>query len=139
VPLQFSRMHDISLALPPVLLLRASVAAVWLYEGLWCKLLGREPRQVRVVESVPKLGPILGRTFLFALGIVETAMAAWVVSGAAPGLCAVAQTALLVTLNVNGLLWARHVIHDPGGMVVKNVAFLLLAWVAATMSSGVVS
>lgn len=132
-------MHDIILALPPTLLLRASVAAVWLYEGLWCKLLGREPHQVQVVESVPKVGPIVGRTFLLALGVVETALAAWVISGAAPGLCAVAQTALLVTLNVNGLLWARHVIHDPGGMVVKNVAFLLLAWVAATMTHGVAS
>jgi hypothetical protein len=132
-------MHDISLAVPPVLLLRASVAAVWLYEGLWCKLLGREPRQVQVVESVPKLGPIFGRTFLLGLGLLETGVAAWVLSGATPGLCAVTQTALLVALNVNGLLWARHVIHDPGGMVVKNVAFLLLAWVAATMTGGVVS
>ena len=125
--------------MPSLLLLRTAIALVWLYQGLWCKLLGREPRQVQVVESVPKLGPIVGRNFLLALGLVETALAAWVVSGAAPGLCAVVQTALLVTLNVNGLLWARHVIHDPGGMVVKNVAFLLLAWVAATMSSGVVS
>ena len=115
------------------------MGAVWLYEGLWCKLLGREPNQVRVVESVPKLGPIFGRTFLFALGLVETTIAAWVISGVAPGLCAVTQTALLATLNVNGLVWARHQIHDPGGMVVKNVAFLLLAWVTATMSHGVVS
>ena len=44
---------------------------------------------------------------------------------------AVVQTLLLVTLNVNGLLWARHIIHDPGGMVVKNFAFLVLVWVSA--------
>jgi hypothetical protein len=48
----------------------------------------------------------------------------------------VAQTALLVALNTNGLVWARHIIHDPGGMVVKNVSFLLLAWVGAAMSGG---
>ena len=36
---------------------------------------------------------------------------------------------LLVTLNVNGLLWARRLIHDPAGMVVKNIAFLVLVWV----------
>jgi hypothetical protein len=89
---------------------------------------------VRVVEAVPRLGRLLGRQFLFALGLVETAMAAWVLSGVSPGLCAIAQVALLVTLNANGLLWARHVIHDPAGMVVKNVSFLLLAWVAAAMS-----
>ena len=54
-------------------------------------------------------------------------------SGAMPGLCAIVQMALLVALNTNGLIWARHIIHDPGGMVVKNVSFLLLAWVAAAM------
>ena len=129
-------MHDVSLASPPLLVLQASVAAVWLYEGLWCKVLGRERRQVQVVEAVPKLGPIVGRPFLLALGCVETALAVWVVSGVAPGTCAIAQTVLLVLLNANGLLWARHIIHDPGGMVVKNVAFLLLAWVTATMAGG---
>jgi hypothetical protein len=129
-------MHDVSLALPPLGIVRASVAAVWLYEGLWCKLLGREKHQVEVVEAVPKLGPLVGRSFLLGLGLVETALAVWVMSGVTPGLCAVAQTALLVTLNANGLLWARHIIHDPGGMVVKNVSFLLLAWVVAAMSAG---
>jgi len=129
-------MHDVSLSLPPLLLVRAAVAAVWLYEGLWCKVLGREPNQVRVVEAVPKLGPLVGRPFLLALGAVETAVAVWVISGAMPGACAIAQTALLVALNANGLLWARHLIHDPGGMVVKNASFLVLAWVAAAMSGG---
>jgi hypothetical protein len=127
-------MNDVALSLPPLLLVRGAVAAVWLYEGLWCKILGRERRQVDVVEAVPKLGPLVGRPFLLVLGAVETALAAWVMSGVTPGLCAIVQTALLVTLNANGLLWARHIIHDPGGMVVKNFSFLLLAWVAAALS-----
>ncbi len=125
---------DVTLPIPPMALVRCAVAAVWLYEGLWCKLLGRETRQVQVVEAVPKLGPLVGRHFLKALGLVETAVALWVLSGIAPGLCAIAQTVLLVSLNVNGLLWARHIIHDPGGMVVKNAAFLLLAWLGAAMT-----
>jgi hypothetical protein len=115
---------------------RGAVAAVWLYEGLWCKVLGRESRQVQVVEAVPKLGPLVGRRFLLALGLVETALAGWVMSGITPGLCAIVQTGLLIALNANGLIWARHIIHDPGGMVVKNVSFLLLAWVGAAMSGG---
>jgi hypothetical protein len=127
-------MHDLSLALPPLLLVRGAVAAVWLYEGLWCKVLGREPHQVQVVEAVPRLGPLVGRPFLFALGAAETLLAVWVLSGVMPGLCAVSQTILLVALNANGLLWARHIIHDPAGMVVKNTSFLLLAWVAAAMT-----
>jgi hypothetical protein len=129
-------MVDPSASLPPLLLVRAAVAAVWLYEGLWCKVLGRERRQIAVVEAVPRLGPLVGRRFLVALGVVEVTLAGWVISGAAPGWCATAQTLLLVALNVNGLLWARRLIHDPGGMVVKNFSFLVLAWVQAAISAG---
>jgi uncharacterized membrane protein YphA (DoxX/SURF4 family) len=119
--------------LPPLWLIQVAVAIVWLYEGLWCKLLGGEPRQVQVVEAVPRCGPRIGRAFLKALGGVEVAIGVWVLSGVAPLVCAFIQTALLVTLNACGLRWARHIIHDPAGMVVKNFAFLVLAWVSASL------
>lgn len=117
--------------LPPIWLVRVAVAAVWLYEGLWCKLLGGDPNQLAVVRAVPRWGPTLGAAFLKTLGVVEVALAAWALSTFEPVSCAIAQTALLVTLNVNGILWSRRMIHDPPGMVVKNFAFLVLAWVAA--------
>jgi hypothetical protein len=118
----------------PIWLVRAAVAAVWLYEGLWCKLLGGDPNQLTVVQAVPRLGPTLGSVFLKVLGVVEVAMGMWALSGLEPVYCAIAQTALLVALNANGILWSRHLIHDPAGMVVKNFAFLVLAWVAAGLS-----
>ncbi len=118
--------------LPPVWLIRIAVALVWGYEGLWCKLLGAEPHQLKVVEAAP-FGLKIGRAFLLALGAVELALGAWALSGFAPLACALSQTLLLVGLNANGILWARNVIHDPGGMVVKNFAFLILAWVSASL------
>ena len=117
--------------LPPFWLIRVAVAAVWFYEGLWCKLLGGQPHELEVVTAVPYFGPRIGALFLKALGVVEVALGVWVLTAIAPQTCAVAQTLLLVTLNANGLIWSRHIIHDPGGMVVKNSAFLVLAWVAA--------
>ena len=119
--------------LPPLWLIHVAVAAVWLYEGLWCKLLNGEPRQVQVVQAVPRFGPRIGMAFLKALGIVEVALAIWILSGVAQIVCAIVQTGLLVSLNACGLLWSRHIIHDPAGMVVKNVAFLVLAWVSASL------
>ena len=119
--------------LPPAWVIRLAVAAVWLYEGLWCKLCNGDPHQREVVRAVPTYGPTLGVPFLLTLGVVETALAGWVLSAAAPLPCAIAQTALLVTLNANGLIWSRHIIHDPAGMVVKNASFLVLAWVAASL------
>lgn len=118
---------------PPDWLIRLAVAAVWLYEGVWCKLLGREPNQLRIVESAPLPGPFSGPAFLKLLGIVELAVALWAASGRAPVACAVAQTLLLAWLNAGGLLWARRLIHDPPGMLVKNFAFLVLVWVCAAL------
>jgi len=123
--------------MPPYWLIRFAVAAVWLYEGLWCKLLRGEPREFDVVKAVPRYGPRFGVPFLMALGSVEVTIAVWVLSGAAPLLCAIAQTVLLVSLNANGLIFARHVIHDPRGMVVKNFAFLVLAWVSASLPAAI--
>jgi DoxX-like family len=119
--------------LPPIWLIRAAVAAVWLYEGLWCKLLRGQPHEFDVVEAVPYFGPRIGAVFLRALGVVEVAIAVWTLSAISPVMCALTQTLLLVTLNANGLLWARHIIHDPAGMVVKNFAFLVLVWVCASL------
>jgi hypothetical protein len=117
---------------PPLWLIHIAVAGVWLYEGLWCKLLGGQPHQLQVVESVPRLGRWIGSSFLKALGAVEVALAIWVLSGLAPLACALSQTILLAALNTCGLIWARRIIHDPAGMLVKNVAFLVLAWVSAS-------
>lgn len=116
---------------PPIWLVRIAVAAVWLYEGLWCKLLGGDPNQLAVVKAVPRLGPVVGAVFLRALGVIEVAMGVWALSGFEPRTCALAQTVLLAGLNLNGIVWSRRLIHDPAGMVVKNFAFLVLAWVAA--------
>jgi hypothetical protein len=128
-------MHTVALAFPSAAIIRAAIAAVWLYEGLWCKLLGRTPSQVQVVSAVPRFGA-LAAPFLKALGVFEVALALWAASGIAPGACAIAQTATLVLLNANGLLWARHIIHEPFGMIVKNAAFLVLVWIGGTLPAG---
>jgi hypothetical protein len=120
--------------MPPEWLVRVAVAGVWLYEGLWCKILGRAPDELRVVRAVPRYGPRFGAPFLLALGGVELALGMWVLSGVAPVHCALAQTILLVALNGAGLTFSRHVIHDPAGMVFKNFAFLVLAWVNAGLA-----
>ena len=122
----------IAALLPPIWLIHVAVAAVWFYEGVWCKLLSGQPRQVRVVEAMPLYGSNVAANLLKLLGILEVAISVWVLTRIAPIICAVAQTALLVTLNACGLLWARRCIDDPAGMVVKNFAFLLLVWVSAS-------
>ena len=123
-------------AMPPLWLLQVAVAAVWLYEGLWCKVLARSPHQFEVVEQVPFLAPSTSHALLRVLGGVETALAVWVLTAWQPIAAAAVQTALLIGLNSAGIYFSRQRIPDPAGMVVKNAAFLLLGWVTASVAAG---
>ena len=78
----------IAALLPPLWLIHVAVAAVWFYEGLWCKILNGQPRQVRVVGAMPLYGQRIAPTLLKLLGAVETAIAVWILTGIAPIVCA---------------------------------------------------
>ena len=115
----------------PDKLIRLSIAMVWFYQGLWCKVLGGVPHQEAVISAVPFLGAGEIRIALVALGLVECGLALWVLSERKMRLAAIVQTALLVAMNSGGLIWAWHLIPDPVGMIVQNFAFLVLVWIAS--------
>ena len=117
-------------AMPDPKLICLFIALVWLYEGLWCKVLGGVPRHLAVISSVPFIGPAGSRAALIALGLVECGIAAWVLSGHRMRQAAIVETVLLVAMNAGGLIWAWRLIPDSPGMVLQNFAFLMLIWVA---------
>ncbi len=111
---------------------RLAVAGVWLYQGLWSKVLAPNPRQASIVEAVPGVTAVRATMLLTAFGLTETALVGWWLTGRAPRFCAAAQTSLLAGMNLGGLLWGRRHITDPVGMLVNNAAFLSLVWIAAS-------
>jgi len=117
--------------MPGSKLIRISIALVWLYQGLWCKVLGRASGHTAVIAAVPFIGPAGSRYALIALGLLECGIAAWVWSGRQLHKAAMVQTILLAAMNAGGLIWAWHLIPDPVGMILQNFAFLMLIWVAA--------
>jgi uncharacterized membrane protein YkgB len=112
-------------------LIRLAIALVWLYQGLWCKVLGGAPRHEAVIAAAPFIGPAAARGVMVAIGLVECVLAMWVLSGLRMRWAALAQTALLVGMNAAGLVWARSLLADPVGMILQNFAFVLLIWIAA--------
>jgi hypothetical protein len=115
----------------PSPIIRIPVASVWLYQGLWCKVLGRVPHQEAVIGAVPFFSPATAHALLIALGLLESLFAVWVLTGIRPRLAATAQTILLVAMNTGGVMWASSVIQDPIGMLFQNLAFLTLVWIVA--------
>ena len=127
-------MSVLALVLPSLLVMRVVIAAVWLYEGLWCKVLSRMPSHLAIVVELPGFTPARALMLLKTVGSVEIALGLWVLTGVDPVWCALAQVMLLVVMNGNALLWARHLVLDPVGMVLKNLAFLMLVWVCGALA-----
>src|SRR5258708_5789728 len=113
-----------------LLLPRAAVASVWLYQGLWCKLLGRVPHHREIVRTVPFLNASQAHWALAALGSLECVLAAWVLSGIWGHEAALMQTILLGCMNVAGLFWGSPHTPPPLRQHLPDSAFILLPWIA---------
>jgi hypothetical protein len=117
--------------MPSLRLIRTSIALVWVYEGLGCKVLGHAPRHEAILTSLPLLTTAEAHSLLLALGCLECVIGVWVFSGWRPAQGALIQTALLVSMNAGGLIFAARLVPDPAAMLLQNFTFLLLAWTAA--------
>lgn len=87
-------------------------AAIWLVNGLFCKVLDLVPRHERIVAEI--LGEGHPQLVTLLIGISEIIMAVWIISGWRYPLCAVVQIAVILVMNVieffavpQLLLWGR--------------------------------
>src|SRR4051794_4566609 len=79
--------------------LMAVVASVWLFHGLYGKLLGGVPRHLLIVQSLPGCAGTVGHAAIFIVGAGEVLLAVWIISGRAPCACAATQTVALLSMN----------------------------------------
>jgi predicted DCC family thiol-disulfide oxidoreductase YuxK/uncharacterized membrane protein YphA (DoxX/SURF4 family) len=107
------------------------VASVWIYHGLFSKLLHVYPRHLLIVQSVPGLAGDVGVRVLILVGTCEVLLGLWVLSGVAPRIAAIVQTFTLLSMNVIELTWARAHLLWPAGLVPVNLLFLACAWIVA--------
>lgn len=73
------------------------IAAVWVINGLICKLLDFVPRHQEIVSRI--LGNEYAEVLTNAIGASEVFMAIWVLSRIKPRLCAVVQIVIVAAMN----------------------------------------
>jgi DoxX-like family len=106
--------------------IRFFIASVWVINGLFCKVLNLVPRHERIVARI--LGPTHAHLFTVLIGVAETAMAIWVMSGIYPRLNARVQIGVVAAMNAlefflvpDLLLWGR-------GNAIFALLFILLIY-----------
>lgn len=93
-------------------ILRILIAAVWLLNGLVCKVLNLVPRHSEIVARI--LGNEYAESVTITIGLLEIGMAVWVFSGISTRLNAVVQILVIGAMNIlefvlvpDLLLWGR--------------------------------
>jgi hypothetical protein len=93
-------------------LLNFLIAAVWLANGLFCKILNLVPRHQEIVARI--LGNEHAGILTRAIGFFEIAMAVWILSGLKRRLNAITQVIIIAAMNFlefilvpDLLLWGR--------------------------------
>lgn len=106
--------------------LRLSVVLVWLYQGLWHKLLAVDTRHLDIVASAPSFLP--PRVALGMIGAWETLLGLAVLFRWRPQPAACLQVATMIGMNAAGIVFAGDKIPDIGGMLTMNLVFVLAIW-----------
>jgi uncharacterized membrane protein YphA (DoxX/SURF4 family) len=88
------------------------IAAVWIANGLFCKLLNLVPRHQQIVGRI--LGDQYSKSLTILIGLSEIVMAIWIISGKKTKLNAVVQILVVAIMNLieyllapDLLLWGK--------------------------------
>ncbi len=103
-----------------LLAIRCVVALIWLYEGLWQKLVMRDAYELSIVRQFA--GSDAGALQLMsAIGTAETLLAIAVLSGIFARPLAWFQITMLVVMNLTGIFFGNGTIEHPIGLLIKNL------------------
>lgn len=74
------------------------IALIWFVNGLFCKVFNLVPRHQEIVETILHLEN--GRPLTIAIGLAETLMAIWILSGYRSRISAILQITVIATMNI---------------------------------------
>jgi DoxX-like family len=108
------------------LLAQIVIGSVWVFHGLYSKILNGIPRHRLIVGKI--LGMKHAQAATRAIGVMEFLLGVWAYSGWQPVSCASVQTAAIVAMNSLEILLARELLISAIGMLILNCGFLSLVW-----------
>lgn len=80
------------------------IAAVWIINGFFCKVLNLVPRHQEIVERI--LNNNHSRTITILIGVSEIIMAIWILNGYKAKLNAITQIIIVAIMNILELILA---------------------------------
>jgi hypothetical protein len=104
-----------------------AIAAVWIINGLFCKVLNLVPRHEEIV------GRILGNehAFIFTktIGTLEILMAVWILTGMYSRFCAVSQIIIIAAMNIMEFILVPDILLFGRINLIVAIAFIGIIYI----------
>jgi hypothetical protein len=114
-------------------LLQIGIGMVWVFHGLYSKILDGIPRHRLIVGRV--LGERIAGLATKAIGCLEVLLGLWAFTGIARVDCATIQTLAIVGMNTLEIILAGDLLISAIGIVILNLGFLVVIWYWALSAS----
>ena len=107
-------------------ILTCAIAAVWLANGLFCKVLHFVPRHEEIVGRI--LGNTHSRLITISIGLSEMLMTVWILCGIMTRLNAVTQILIIAAMNTLEFFLVPDLLMWGRGNAVYAIIFILLIY-----------
>lgn len=118
-----------------ILAMRIALAAIWLYNGLWMKVIVLDAHHSQIVSAVAS-GHIDAAVLLRSIGACETLLAVGILSGFFHRFVNYFQIGVIVLMNLIGITFGGGAIEHPIGLLLSNVPTVLCALAVALYGPG---
>jgi hypothetical protein len=98
------------------------IASVWIFSGLFCKLLNFVPRHKMIVARI--LGEDLAAIATNTIGVLEILMGVWVLSKIKARFCALTQIVLVATMNIMEIILAPDLLLFGKANAIAAIIFI---------------
>jgi hypothetical protein len=102
------------------------IGSVWVFHGLYSKILDGIPRHKLIVSRI--LGDDIGGPATLVIGSMEILLGLWAFSGWQRRACAAVQTLAILSMNSLEIYLANDLLISAIGMLVLNAAFITVIW-----------
>lgn len=116
--------------------IRVVLAAVWLYNGLWLKVIAMDAHHLEIMRSVCNNTTMEPEVVLRLIGSCETLLALGILSGILSRFVSLFQIAIVLLMNAIGIVAGGGAIKQPLSLVVSNLPLIACAAVVAVKGPG---
>jgi len=119
-----------------IFLIRCVLALIWLYNGLWLKILHVDPHHLEIVQAVFQVSVNQAANFLNIIGGLETLLGIGILSGLFYRFVNYFQVFILILMNSVGIVSGEGSISNPAGLLIMNFPTILCAIIVARYGPG---